>query len=397
MAKTRVLSQSKAVYVTKVGVLAGDGINASGVQATQLHRINDLSFEVDIAGSREDIREFGQLARIGTIINDDLAPSMTMTYLLTDGENESHLGMEIKNSITGNFVGGVQGISGYLTENPDFNERNIFVVTVPEGYDAHSADSWVDRTLHNVVGLGNAFLTEYTVDLAVGETPSASVTFEGSNLAFYTGTSSGLYNPSLSASTAARYDSGQVALPISSTGNSNVEILRPRQIQLDLQAGTKLGVGGTDLATLHPQSVTLSVPLAREPLSELGASRPYARPLTVPIDVTLSVSAIASDYVDGEIAGLLTGCGGQEKRNINVKLFDSCNPTLLRLGYQLKNAVLDSQSNSQDIDGNETVELQFSAQIGGATTIKDGFFMTGSYALANGSPLTPTYVSGLVG
>jgi hypothetical protein len=45
----------------------------------------------------------------------------------------------------------------------------------------------------------------------------------------------------------------------------------------------------------------------------------------------------------------------------------------------LKDAILDSQNFSQDLDGNETVDLQFSAQIGGANTQTAGIFMSGSY------------------
>ena len=42
--------------------------------------------------------------------------------------------------------------------------------------------------------------------------------------------------------------------------------------------------------------------------------------------------------------------------------------------YQLKNAVLDNQSFSQGLDDNETVDLTFSAQIGGASTTDQGLF-----------------------
>ena len=88
---------------------------------------------------------------------------------------------------------------------------------------------------------------------------------------------------------------------------------------------------------------------------------------------------------------------GQEKRAISVKLFDRCGTNDLKFGYLLKDAVLDSTSNSQDLDGNETVDLQFSAQIGGATTIDEGVFFTGQYDTSLGSPLSPTLVTGLVG
>ena len=395
--KSRILSQSKAVYVTKTGVLAGAGLALSGIEANQLERVDSFSWDVDIAGARQDIRTFGQLARLTSIVNSDLTATCSLGYFLTDGENEHHLGMEINDSLTGNFIAGVQGISGYISERPDYKERNIFVAIVAEGLDAHSPDAWVDRTQHDVLGFGNSFITDYSVDLAVGETPRSDVSFESSNLVFYTGLSSGLYNPSIDPVNGGRIDSGNVALPIASTGNSEVEVLRDGQIQLDLQNSTKLGIGGPSLASLHPQSVSISVPLSRDSKKKLGGDLPYSRPLTFPIDVTFAVNALAGGSEAGEISILSTGCGGQEKRDITVKLFDRCDPSIVRMAYQLKNAVLDNISDGQDLDGDETVDLTFSAQIGGATTSTEGFFMTGSYDTTLGSPLSPTLVSGLVG
>ena len=397
MAKTRVLSQSKALYVTKTGTLAGDGATPSGTQATQLHRVNSFSYEVDIAGARQDIRVFGQLARIGTVTTSDLTPTCSFGYLLTDGENEHHLGFEVKESITGAaFQPNVQGISGFLTEDSDFNERNLFAVTVAEGDDAFSAGAWTNRANHDVVGFGNSFVSEYSVDLSVGDIPTANVSMECGNIVFYTGKSSGLYNPSINPAVGSKADTGAVLLPQASTGDSNVDVLRDGQITLDLQDATELGIGGAKLAEIHPQSVSLSVPLSREPLTELGKNLPYSRPLTFPLDVTLSVSALTADMTEGETAGLLTGCAGQVERLITVKLYDRCDPDVLRLGYALKAAVLDNISFSTDLDGAETVDLQYSAQIGGASNLEAGFFMTGDYLLANGSPLDPTYISGMV-
>ena len=395
--KTRILSQSKAVYVTTTGVLAGAGTTFSGVEATQLQRIDNFSWEVDIAGARQDIREFGQLARIGTLVNSDLKATFSLGYLLTDGENEHHLGFEIKESITGAFVPKNQAVSGFLTEHPLYRERNVFVDVVPEGQDANAPAAWADRTTHDVLGFGNAFLSDYSLELAVGEIPRADLSFESNNLVFYTGLSSGLYNPSINTAVGGQIDSGKIAIPIASTGNSEVDVLRPGQISLNLQSATPLGIGGANLAQIHPQSVSLSIPLSREALTELGGDLPYSRPLTFPIDVTLSVSAVAGGYQAGQLATLLTGCGGQEKRDITVKLFDRCDSTKVRMAFVLKNAVMDTPSSSQDLDGNETTEMQFSAQIAGATTVTDGVFLTGSYDTALGSPLSPVRVSGLFG
>ncbi len=378
MARVRKLSASKAVYVTKTGVLVN--VN-SGIEATQLHRINNFTFDVDIAGSRQDIREFGQLARIGSLINSDLTPTCSFDYYLTDGENEAHLGFEVKNSIVANAPS-VQGISGFLTEDPRFKERNIFVATVAEGNDAFNSSSWINSGDIDVVGFGNAFITEYTVNLSVGEIPSATVSFDCGNVEFYTGAYSGLANPSIQPSNGQKADLGTLKLPIPNTGNSNVDVLRDGQITIDLAANTPLGIGGVDLATLHPQSVTISVPLARETLNELGSPLPYARALTFPIETTVAISAITSNQTRGSVAALLTGCAGQEKRDIRITLRDRCDNTTSRLVYILKDAILDSQNFSQDLDGNETVDLQFSAQIGGANTQTAGLFISGSYPSA---------------
>lgn len=398
MARTRKISANKAVYTTKTGVLYGNGTDASGVEATQLHRINNFSFEVDIAGARQDVNEFGQLARIASIVNSDLTPTLSFDYYLTDGENEHHLGMETTYSLENPSLDPVvQMVSGYLAENEDYRERNIFAVTVGEGKDAFSAAAWETSADHDVVGFGNAFVTDYSVDLSVGEIPSASVSFDCGNVKFSTGVHSGVANPSINPTNGQIADTGLVALPIPSTGDSEVDVLRAGQITLDLQASTPLGIGGTDLAELHPQSVSLSIPLSRDSLTEIGSNLPYSRPLTFPIETTLSVSAIAADQIEGAVAGLLTGCAGQEQRDIKVSLFDRCDPSELRMAYVLKNAVLDSQNFSQDLEGNETVDLQFSAQIGGADSTGAGLFMTGSYDVSNGSPLNPTLVTGLVG
>jgi hypothetical protein len=65
------------------------------------------------------------------------------------------------------------------------------------------------------------------------------------------------------------------------------------------------------------------------------------------------------------------------------------------LGYALKAAVLDNISFSTDLDGAETVDMSFSAQIAGASNIEAGFFMTGDYLTSNASPLNPTLIGGM--
>ena len=85
--RTRVISQSKAVYASPTGILpvadiggSAKAIAESGFLPQQLHRVDTFSFDIDIAGARQDIREFGQLARIGTITMSELNPSFSLGY-----------------------------------------------------------------------------------------------------------------------------------------------------------------------------------------------------------------------------------------------------------------------------------------------------------------------------
>ena len=79
--RTSIISQSKALYVSPtglIGALGTKGIAVSGVMPQQLHRIDTFSFDIDLAGGRQDVREFGQLARIGTITLGELNPAFSL-------------------------------------------------------------------------------------------------------------------------------------------------------------------------------------------------------------------------------------------------------------------------------------------------------------------------------
>jgi hypothetical protein len=97
----------------------------------------------------------------------------------------------------------------------------------------------------------------------------------------------------------------------------------------------------------------------------------YAKLLEFPIDVTLSVSALMREFGAGGLEYALTGTAGDKKTDITL---DVSNGSKSMVKYQLKNAVLDNQSFSQGLDDNETVDLTFSAQIGGASTTDQGLF-----------------------
>jgi hypothetical protein len=399
--RTRVISQSKAVYVSNTGLigdLSAPIQSHSGVKPPQLHRVDTFSFDIDIAGGRQDIREFGQLARIGTITLGDLNPSFSLGYFLGDGENEYNLGFQT-NGITDGNVLKSQFISGILAEDPDKREKNLFVLTTKEGSDAFSTvgtsvsdtkgkeginqgsfltdptGTYTTSELdsQDVVSLGNCNFESYTVNFAVGEIPRVDIDGTAENITFDTG-NSGIYNPSLNKA-GSRADTGQLMLGVPSTGNMSVLVLRPEDVTLTFSDGD-FTFGGTDLTDMHVQSASIEVPLSRTPIEALGSAKAVAKPLDFPINVTMSVSALLKNFSAGQVDKILTGAAGNETTNItlNVKGEDGAD----KHRYIMQKAVMDSQGFSQGLDDNETIDLTFSTQIGGDNQIDQGFFYSGA-------------------
>ena len=376
--RTRVISQNKAVYVTPTGwdEYAGAGTPLTGnsmVTGHHLHRVDTFSFEMDLAGARQDVREFGQLARIGTVNLTEINPTLSFGYYLGDGENELALGLTKSKTGAAGFTG--QMCSGQLTEDDILKERNVFLLTVAEGEDAFAetnATMVANQNNHDVVGFGNCFLSSYSANFSVGEIPRADVEMQASNVVFYTGINSGLINPSLNLE-GERTHTGIVKLPAPDTGTAVPLVLRPQDVTISFDHGDdeKAGIGGPTFSDLPIQSASIELPLAREVIEALGNELAYAKLLEFPIDVTMNISSLTRDFASGALEYALTGTAENNKTSITLNIKDDGVDQLQQI---LSGAVLDNQSFSQGLDDNETVDLTFSAQIGGASTTDQGLF-----------------------
>ena len=134
-------------------------------------------------------------------------------------------------------------------------------------------------------------------------------------------------------------------------------------------------MGGTNFADMHVQSASIDVPLSRGNIEALGKARAVAKPLEFPIDVTMSFSSLLKNFDDGALDLVLTGAAGDQKTDITLSITNREDLEISR--FTLKNAQLDSQAFSQGLDDNETVDLTFSAQIGGPNTTTQGLFYSG--------------------
>ena len=363
MARNRVIYQSEALYVSE------DLSSTTSGKHTQLERVQSANYNFSI--SRQDINQYGQLARIDSLVLEPPTVSLDFTYYLTDGYNERALGFYVKtgSQTVGNFA------SGHMTAS---SGKNFYISTVSEGADATGVTS-----INSVIGIGNAYLADYTLDLAVGSLPTVSVTMEGANInsdtTFSTvnGAISGIQSPAIDPQNGSILNSnGVVVLKPANSGASNVSALRPGDVTIDIANfdGTGLADLSDSSEAIHIQSASLSLPLSRSALQRLGTKFPYARAVDFPVSATLSVNAIVNEITATNLANILND---QSEKDITLTL-KGPDGSSEKMIYTLKGCKLDSESFSSSIGSNKTVDLTFSTQIGGPTDGLHGVFVSGA-------------------
>ena len=378
--RNRVIYQSEGIWVSDEATSTGSGYN------TQLKRVQSANYSYTI--NRQDVNQYGQLARIDSLVLDPPTVSVDFSYYLCDGFNERLLGFYVQtgfnnattpgdgSSVQGNFASGhLQATSG----------KNIYIVTSPEGDDlnlgADGAKTGSYTANDKVIGIGNAYISDYSIDLSVGSLPTASVTLEGANVASslagpLTDAAAPVVNPSVNQESGTAVTEANNHTPVTlaaPTSGSGVTALRPGDITMTLgnfNSDTVAKIGGDD--GIHIQSASISLPLSRSPLDRLGSKFAFARTVDFPVTTTLSVSALMNEENARNLSELLE----QPERDVSITLKTPDGGT--GCVWDFKQALVDSESFSSSIGSNKTVDLTFSAQIGGPEDTTAGIFMSGS-------------------
>jgi len=365
MARNRVIYQSEALYVSE---------DAGSTGVTKHHQLESIqSANYNFSVTRQDINCFGKAARTDSILMDAPTVGLDFSYYLTDGGNEKALGF--------NISGSNQFASGHMVQS---SGANLFILTVDEGKDALGASTG-DRK--SVIGLGNAFVSDYSLELAVGSLPTVSVSMECSNINSDTelsGTAaeiSGVSLPSVDITDGSIVDRTGV-LPAPESGDTSVTALRPGDITVDISnlsgaALSDLNGPNTDDA-IHIQSASLSIPLSRTPLQRLGTRFNYARTVDFPVNATLSVNAICNDVTAKNLATIIDN---DDAKEVTLTLKDE-GGTNTKMLYTLKGCRLDSESFSSSVGSNKSVDLTFSTQVGGVNDTSNGIFGSGAFTNA---------------
>lgn len=369
MSRNRVIYQSESLYVSK-------DVNSTATgDHHELIRVQSANYGFTI--NRQDVNQYGNLARIDSLVLEPPTVNFDFSYYLTDGLNEKALGFDVTE--------GAQFVSGFLETN---SGSNFYILTSEEGQDS---STMLGQEPYSLIGVGNAFLSDYTVDLSVGALPTATASFEASNINSINGNVSGSGPdkpftgelPSVNPEEGTIIDGTMAALVPQNTGQDGPTALRPGDISLAFpgfdggatESGTLTNIAGGS-SSFHIQSASISLPLSRTPIERVGSKFPFARVVDFPVNATMTVNAVLNEMEAGNLSKIIEGCGTDEIKEVSVTLKQCEGDPAIK--WSLRGCTLDSESFSSSIGSNKTVDLTFGVQLGGIDDTSRGIICSGA-------------------
>lgn len=375
MARNRVIYQSEALYVAD-GSLVPTATHPSGT-IKQLHRVQSANYGFTI--NRQDVNQFGNLARIDQISIEAPTVNLDFSYLLNTGVNETALGFNVGTaSTTRSFISGLVDASVPANNIGIVSGRNFHILSVTEGNDANGLGvtdiAFTGNAATRTIGIGNAYITNYTVEAAVGGLPTVSVTCEGLNVNVISGSSGVVPGINVEAGTAS---TNLFQVPPPNTGLVGSTALRPGDISIYLPDSvvTDLpsGVEGSPFnnTAAHIQNLSIEIPIGRTTLERLGSRFGFTKVIDFPVEVTVNTSAIVADLKSSGAITSLLDADTTKTLGFAFKLPGANS----RIIYEIRGAKLVSENFSSAIGDNKTVDLTFTTQIGSPQDTTNGVFV----------------------
>lgn len=370
--RTRLIFQNSSIFTSPAGQSGNTATGAfysSGNSGNsfigQISRVQNAELSVGI--NRTDVNIFGQLNRIDAEVLNPPSISMNFGYLLTDGQNENVLGFAAK--------GGASFVSGLLTKTSD--AKNYFVSYSPQGIDD---DGYAVNNQRDSIGIGNAFITNYSINASVGQPVTAAVSVEGLNIVAYTGNNQAHNTtPAVDPVSSNRITAWTFALPVASpqTGANSISMIKPGDITLSIPTTAGFLTQASGAYGANIQSFSLSIPIGRNRIQKLGAPFGISSEIQFPVDCQLSVQALQTDVQAASLDQFIcTDTPVNLAINMRQPSCQGTGLTAVNIGFNA--AYLVSQSIGQSIGGDATVSWVFSSQLSGPTSL-DGIVFSGSY------------------
>ena len=345
MARNRTIYQSEAIYVS-------DNINSiTKSEHKNISRVQSANYGFSI--NRERVNQYGQLGEIDSIVVEAPNVDFEMSYYLTNGDNEYFLNLDT-------------GYGGFLKNQIISSGQNIYIANTKEGSDINDTSA----NDFNVISIGNAFVTDYTVDFGVGSLPKVNVGFSALNISSQTNLTKtsghfvGIENAGVNPLNGVK--STQQIEVLAEINQSGQSAIRPSDTSITITPTKTLGDNDSIsiLSTLdsgaHIQTASLNVNLDRTSLQRLGSNLAYAKVVEPPTNATVSISAIVNEVKSSSLSDILDH---SNEYTIEIESVDPDGYQLCK--YSLVGAKLDSESFGSAIGSNKVVDLTFTTQLGG--------------------------------
>lgn len=411
MSRNRVIYQSEALFASQKSSNESTSGHLAVGDVEQLHRVQSANYAFNI--SRTDVNQFGELGAIDRVVLETPTVSLDFSYYLANFANEESLGFNVFPTGTSN-AGLESAVSKIINKEAD--EKNYFIKTVGEGKDAVSEAGVAPAEGDSVIGIGNAFMTSYSVEASVGGFPTVSVSAEGMNMRFDSLDSSaeGVI-PSLDkiegVASTEKYSLPSAKKSIGTEDSQSISTLRPGDIKISLVQsknnwlvtentdfgnfgenpdeeandydlpGVKLPSSSSNaVESANIQSFNISFDLSRTPIQRLGNRFAFAREIDFPVNITTSFEAVLTDLTTGSLSDLID-CEKSYDLKIDLYSPKGCqedkSDSFAVCTYIIKDLKPDSQSFTSSIGDNKTVSIEFTSQIGGPNQKDVGLFMRG--------------------
>ena len=417
MSRNRVIYQSEALFASQKSSNESTYDHLAVGDVEQLHRVQSANYAFNI--SRTDVNQFGELGAIDRVVLETPTVSLDFSYYLANFGNEEALGFTVGgNSEHDDDL--VSAVSSIIDKSKD--EKNYFIKTVGEGLDAVSENGKAAVAGDSVIGVGNAFLTSYSVEASVGGFPTVSVAAEGMNMRFDSldSNAQGVI-PSLDkiegVANAEKYSLPDAKKSVGTEDSQSISTLRPGDIKVSLVQsknnwlvtkstdsentgfgnfgenpdekandydlpGVKLPSSSSNaVESANIQSFNISFDLSRTPIQRLGNRFAFAREIDFPVNITTSFEAVLTDLTTGSLSDLID-C--EKSYDLKIELYspdgcqtDGTSDKFPVSTYIVKDLKPDSQSFTSSIGDNKTVSIEFTSQIGGPEQKDVGLFMRG--------------------
>ena len=348
----------------------------------KLPKIQSVSYGFDI--NREEIKQLGhedlltrkinltvQEPLPGSNIDVNIEPvpvNFSFDYLPTCGLVEFLLNFNV-------VPGGEEAKNSFLTRH--YGDQNFFLVLRSDRALDVSDLKWDDDYIgHYVLGIGNAFVTSYSVSANVGSPAVASISCQASNITLdeYKGDN---YIPAIHLADGKYKEQHQYSFELDVMNNEyKNNIVLPNHIDLSID---DLNIGGQILSKENANAVgfSIDIDLSRRNLYGMGSMYPYDRKLDLPARGTLSLDIIDKNPQTGNLNQILKV---DKPYKIQLDCKDNCNAskdfneTRALITYVVDNAVLKNQSSSLSVNDYIQTQLTFDFTV----TRSNGFLISGA-------------------